>query len=91
MQNQRVKTLLSRHGQDFFSRIGKIGFQRTTDLYFGGDRQAHLAWLMRKGWYCVDSGLTYAEPGVFSDPGNHPSHRSLTAQWIDDVEAKLGG
>jgi len=69
----RVQTLLQRHGNDFFSRIGKLGFQATTDLYFNGDRQAHLNWLKRKGWYSIDKDLPYHKPAIYGDPGEQPA------------------
>lgn len=89
MGSQRVKTLLSKYGEDYFSRIGKIGFQVTTDRHFGGDRKAHYEWLRRKGAFAVDSQLPYHKPECYPDPGPHPAWYAFWGEWLDDVVSKI--
>lgn len=76
MTNQRVRTLKNKYGDDFFSRIGRLGYERTCELYFNGDRDKMNVWLMRKGWYVIDQSLQpeIRKPGIFWDPGPHPAH-----------------
>lgn len=87
--NKRVKTLLQRHGNDFFSRIGKKGFRVTTDRYFGGDSQAHIRWLVSAGKWAIDKELSYAKPGVYRNPGPHPSELDYQAEWLEDIERAI--
>lgn len=89
MTSKRVKTLLKNQGSDFFSRIGKMGFQTTTERYFNGDRKAHFEWLRRKGAFTQDKSLSYHKPEIFSDPGPHPSEYQRLKEWLDHAEANI--
>lgn len=89
MGKQSGKKVLEKYGREHFVKLGKVGFQRTTDLYFGGDRQAHLMWLQRKGLYIQDVGLSYHKPDIYKDPGLHPSEISALDNWLKDTIAKM--
>lgn len=85
----RVKTLLKRHGNDFFSRIGRLGFQATVDRHFGGNRQAAIRWLVQTGQWAIDQELSYHKPGIFGYPGPHPAHVSKMQEWLEQVEIAI--
>lgn len=89
--NQRVQTLLKNQGSDFFSRIGKLGFQAVVDKYFEGDREAAKKWLVARGQWVQDKDLSYAKPGVFTNPGPHPAHKPPWSDWLDHAERNLTG
>jgi hypothetical protein len=87
--NKRVSSILKNHGKDFFSRIGKLGFQSTCDRYFEGDREAMKRWLVRMGQWTVDQGTTYAKPEVFRFPGLHPAEVKRMKEWLEHTEANI--
>ena len=87
----------AKYGIGHLVNLGKRGFQKTTDLYFGGNRKAHLEWLRRKGAFTIDSQASYANPFAFPDPGPHPAHLTPEQQeyqelvaWLEDAEAGMG-
>lgn len=45
------RATVEKHGRGHMSKIGKQGFQATTDKYFQGQRAYHLSWLRRAGAY----------------------------------------
>lgn len=49
-----------KYGKEHFSRIGKKGFQATTDKHFQGQRAYHLSWLRQSGLhaYWSSTGLS---------------------------------
>lgn len=60
------------------SLAGRLGFQATTDKYFGGDVQAHKDWLSRYGFFIyVRCGYPWSLlPGgklAGRHPGSHPA------------------
>lgn len=87
MGSEGGKAVLKKYGTEHFSAIGKIGFQVTTDKYFNGDRQAHLNWLQRKGWYSLDHGTSYRKPALYGDPGPHPAEFSKWLEWLRHAES----
>lgn len=87
--NKRVQTLLRNQGNDFFSRIGKKGYQVTCERYFNGDREAMNNWLVRMGQWVIDHDLPYHKPSVFRFPGLHPAHIARQAAWLAYVEAAI--
>lgn len=67
--------VVKKYGHAYMSEIGKRGFEATTELYFNGDPQAHVNWLVKMGMYVADT--PYRErgwPSPFRWPGNHPAH-----------------
>lgn len=87
--NKRVQTLLKNQGSDFFSRIGKKGFQVTCDRYFNGDREAMKRWLTDMGNWAIYSGLSYHKPEIERYPGVHPAHIAQQAEWLSYVQAAI--
>lgn len=87
--SKRTQTLLARHGNDFFKRIGAKGFQSTCDRYFGGDRERMKRWLTDMGQWVTYSGLSYHKPAIEHYPGAHPAEVARQAAWLDYVRAAI--
>lgn len=87
--NKRVQTLLKNQGSDFFSRIGKKGFQVTCDRYFNGDREAMKRWLTDMGQWAIYHDLPYHKPAIERFPGLHPAHIEQQVTWLDYVERAI--
>lgn len=88
-QAQRVATLKRKYGDEYFSRIGRVGFEVTTRLYFNGDSDAHVRWLVSCGKWAIDKDLSYAKPEIWGWPGLHPSEVKWLADWLDHTESNI--
>jgi hypothetical protein len=89
--------LVAKRGRDYMAEIGKRGFEKTTILYFGGDRKKHVQWLYRRGQWMMDKDLTYHKPAIYYNPGDHPAREKLNGQgvavireWLEHAEANMG-
>lgn len=53
------RTTVRKHGRQHMSKIGRKGFEQTTNLYFGGDENAHKEYMAEMGrWqYFTQTGL----------------------------------
>lgn len=88
-QQKRVKTLLERHGNDFFSRIGRKGFEATVRKHFGGDREAAIRWLIRTGQWAIDKDLSYHKPSIWRGTWEHPAKIGERGEWLAYVREAI--
>jgi len=91
MGSKGGKALVEKYGRAHMSDIGKVGFQATTDRYFGGDRRAHLDWLVRTGRFVCDRDLSYHKPELYGTPGPHPAWFQGWSEWLIDAERNITG
>lgn len=76
------KQTFARHGHEHMSRIGRKGFDATTEKYFRNERE-HKLFLAEMGAYTKrkSADLKYARDGVPIFPDQkptHPAHRDFT-------------
>ncbi|MBK8255629.1 MAG: hypothetical protein IPK82_23565 [Polyangiaceae bacterium] len=70
-----------RHGRAHFQRIGRAGFQSTTEKYFDGDEQKHKQFLAELGgfhyWLQTNVAMKHDRDGrpMWRRP-QHPAHRN---------------
>ncbi|MEM8859522.1 MAG: hypothetical protein AAGD96_14430 [Chloroflexota bacterium] len=71
------KATVEKHGRAHMQMIGRIGFQVTTDRYFGGDREAHAEYLREHGAfnYAQATGLPIKSDIWPTEAPAHPAHK----------------
>jgi general stress protein YciG len=70
--------LCQKRGKEHMATIGKKGFESTTQRYFGGKRDLHLAWLASVGvhtyWRNSGMNMKYDAQGYSVWPEHKPVH-----------------
>lgn len=73
------RATVARHGREHMQKIGRKGFEVTTERYFFGSVAAHLSWFRARGAfeYWKQTGLAMKRDGdgrgIWDAPG-HPAH-----------------
>lgn len=68
------KATYQKYGRRWMSLIGKVGFQRTCDKHFNGDRRAMVEDLIARGTFAGDSAARdYDYFYQFPEPEPHPA------------------
>jgi hypothetical protein len=72
------RALVAKYGRDHMSRIGRRGFDVTTERHFGGDEDEHKRWLRAVGafvyWSSTGIRMKYDHAGRAVWPETKPTH-----------------
>lgn len=71
-QQKGGRAVAKKYGSAYMAKIGRKGFQRTTEKHFDGDSLAHKRWLTDYGKWVGDATYRKRGFGIFDWPGYHP-------------------
>jgi hypothetical protein len=78
-----------RRGPGWMARIGRLGFQATTDRHYGGDRRAHVLALAERGLMASDP---VPVNGAWTPEGeSSPDTAAALDNWRALVESARSG